>query len=143
MTESDDTNVRVLDPVVVCALESITRRVYHRRGPALWEKIRRYHSMLDVHSRDVTIAAFEHLRHGGYDFQPFLVRRWAVANGWKRVDAQLLDDYAAGVLKGVKYHQADPFGRRAIETWKIEATGKQPWVDTGRPQQGAPFTRRD
>lgn len=143
MVESDDTNVRVLDPVVVEALESITRWVYHRRGPKLWDKFRRYHSMLDRNSRDFTIAALEHLKHAGYEFQPFLLRRWATASGWKKVDAQVLDDYAAGVLKGVKYHHADPMGRLSIETWKADAIGKQPWVDTGRPEQGTPFTRGD
>src|SRR5664280_1328746 len=143
MTESDDSKVRVLDPVVVEALQSITRRVYHRRGPKLWDRFRRYYSMLDSQSRDSTIAALEHLRHGGYEFQPFLVRRWALANGWKKMDAQLLDDYAAGVLAGVKYHHADPMGRNAIEAWQRDADGKQPWVDPGRPEQGAPFTRRD
>ena len=143
MVESDEAKVRVLDPVVVQALESITRRVYHRRGPKLWDKFRRYHSMLDSHSRDATIAAFEHLKHGGYDIQPFLVRRWAMSNGWKKVDAQILDDYAAGVLRGVKYHHADPIGRHAIEIWKADSAGKRPWVDTGRPEQGTPFTRKD
>jgi len=143
MTESDDSKVRVLDPVVVEALQSITRRVYHRRGPKLWDRFRRYYSMLDSQSRDSTIAALEHLRHGGYEFQPFLVRRWALANGWKKMDARLLDDYAAGVLAGVKYHHADPMGRHAIETWQADADGKPPWVDPGRPEQGTPFTRRD
>jgi len=143
MAESDDSKVRVLDPVVVEALKSITRRVYQRRGPTLWDKFRRYFSMLDNESRDSAIAAFEHLRHGGYDFQPFLVRRWATSNGWKKMDAQLLDDYAAGVLAGVKYHHADPMGRNAIEVWQRAATGKPPWVDPGRSQLGTPFTRRD
>lgn len=143
MIESGDTNDRRLDPVVVEALQSITKRVYHRRGPRLWDKFHRYHSMLDSHSRDSTIAALEHLKHAGYGFQPFLVRRWAMANGWKKVDAQVLDDYAAGVLKGVKYHHADPIGRHSIEIWKADAIGKQPWVDTGRPELGTPFTRRD
>jgi hypothetical protein len=143
MADNDDSKVRALDPVVVEALKSITRRVYHRRGPRLWDEFRRYYSMLDSQSRDSTIAAFEHLRHGGYDFQPFLVRRWAIANGWKKTDAQILDDYAAGVLAGVKYHHADPMGRHAVEIWRADADGKQPWVDPGRPEQGTPFTRRD
>ena len=99
--------------------------------------------MLDNQSRDCAIAGFKHLRHGGYDLQPFLVRRWAIANGWKKTDAQLLDDYAAGVLAGVKYHYADPMGQHAIETWQRDAEGKQPWVDPGRPEQGTPLTRRD
>jgi len=143
MAERDDPKVRVLDPVVVEALKAITRRVYQRRGPKLWDMFRRYFSMLDSESRDSVIAAFEHLRHGGYDFQPFLVRRWAIANGWKKMDAQLLDDYAAGVLAGVKYHRADPMGRNAIETWQRDAEGKPPWLDPGRPEQGTPFTQSD
>jgi hypothetical protein len=143
MAESDASKARALDPVVVEALKSITRRVYHRRGPKLGDKFRRYYSMLDHQSRDCAIAAFEHLRHSGYDFQPFLVRRWAIANGWKKTDAQLLDDYAAGVLAGVKYHHADPMGRNAIKTWQGDADGKQPWVDPGRPEQGTLFTRKD
>ena len=143
MAENHDSKVRALDPVVVEALKAVTRRVYHRRMPQLWDRFRRYFSMLDSESRDSTIAAFEHLKHGGYDFQPFLVRRWAIANGWKKMDAQLLDDYAAGVLAGVKYHHADPMGRNAIETWQRDSHGKPPWVDPGRPERGTPFTRRD
>jgi hypothetical protein len=143
MAESDASKARALDPVVVEALKSITRRVYHRRGPKLGDQFRRYFGMLDNQSRDCAIAAFKHLRHSGYDFQPFLVRRWAIANGWKKTDAQLLDDYAAGVLAGVKYHHADPMGQHAIETWQRDAEGKQPWVDPGRPEQGTPLTRRD
>lgn len=135
--------MRTLDPVVVEALKAITQRVYHRRGPRLQDKFRSYHSMLDSHSRDYAISAFKHLRHGGYELPPFLVRRWAVANGWKRTDAQLLDDYAAGVLAGVQYHHADPFGRGAISIWRRDAVGKEPWQDPGRPEQGVPLTRRD
>lgn len=93
---------------------------------------RRYYSMLDIESRDSTIAAVDHLRRSGYDFSPFLVRRWAIANGWKKMDAQLLDDFAAGVLAGVKYHYSDPMGRHAIETWRADALGREPWVDPGR-----------
>ncbi|MHB1210364.1 MAG: hypothetical protein ACYC1I_11770 [Acidimicrobiales bacterium] len=142
MAENDDSKVRVLDPVVIEALKAITRRVYHRRRPQLWGRFRRYFSMLDSESRDSTIATFEHLKHGGYEFPSFLVRRWAIANGWKKMDAQLLDDYAAGVLAGVKYHHADPMGRNGIETWQRDADGKSPWVDPGRPGHGTPFTRR-
>src|SRR5664280_2490445 len=114
MAESDDSNVRVLDPVVVEALKSITRRVYHRRGPKLWDKFRRYYSMLDNESRDSTIAAFEHLRHGGYDFQPFLVRRWATANGWKKLDAQLLDDYAPQPRRPAMHPTQPPTVRQLV-----------------------------
>lgn len=143
MAQSDVSRTRTLDPVVVEALKSITKRVYHRRGPRLEDQFRRYYSMLNSHSRDCAIAAFKHLRHGGYDFPPFLVRRWATANGWKESDAQLLDDYAAGVLAGVKYHHADPMGHDAINAWQRDAVGSEPWVDPGRPEQGIPFTRRD
>jgi hypothetical protein len=143
MAESEEGKVRQLDPVVVEALKGITQSVYHRRGPSWSDTFRRYYSMLDSHSRDRTIATFMHLKHGGYDFQPFLVRRWAVANGWKETDAQVLDDYAAGVLAGVRYHHGDPMGRQAVETWQASASGKPPWIDPGRPQQRNHFTRRD
>jgi hypothetical protein len=143
MAENDASGTRTLDPVVVEALKSVTKSVYHRRGPRLKDKFRRYYSMLDRHSRDSAIAAFKHLRHGGYDFPPFLVRRWAVANGWKVADAQLLDDYAAGVLAEVKYHHADPMGYDAITAWQHDADGHVPWVDPGRPEQGVPLKRRD
>jgi hypothetical protein len=141
MADDGTSKTRTLDPVVVEALKSITQRVYHRRGPRLQDKFRRYYSMLNSHSRDYAIAAFKHLRNGGFDFPPFLVRRWAVANGWKEPDAQLLNDYAAGVLAGVQYHHADPWGRYAISVWKGDAEGKEPWPDPGRPEQGVPFTR--
>jgi hypothetical protein len=143
MDKGDASKDRVLEPVVVEALKAITRRVYHRRRPELWHRFRRYYSMLDSESRDSTIAAFEHLRNSGYDFPPFLVRRWAIANGWKKMDAQLLDDYAAGVLARVKYHHTDPMGRQAIETWRADALGREPWVDPGRSEHGTPFTRRN
>ena len=143
MAENDDPKVRVLDPVVVEALKAITRRVYHRRRPQLWGRFRRYFSMLDNESRDSFIATFEHLRHGGYEFPAFLVRRWAIANGSKKLDAQLLDDYAAGVLAGVLYHHADPVGRNALEAWRHDAAGKPPWVNPGRPGLGIPFTRNE
>jgi hypothetical protein len=142
MAESDASETRTLDPVVVEALMSITKRVYHRRGPRLQDQFRRYFSMLDGHSRDYAIAAFKHLRHGGYDFPPFLVRRWALTNGWKKTDAQLLDDYAAGVIKGVKYHHQNPIGHNAISIWQLDSEGKGPWADPGRPQQGVAFTRK-
>ena len=141
MAEIEEGTVRQIDPVVVEALKAITQRVYHRRGPRWSDAFRRYYSMLDSHSRDYTIATFIHLKHGGYDFQPFLVRRWAVANGWKEMDAQVLDDYAAGVLAGVRYHHADPMGRQVIEIWQASASGKRPWIDPGRPEQGHPFVR--
>jgi hypothetical protein len=143
VAEKDASNARALDPVVVEALKSITQRVYHRRGPRLEDWFRRYYNMQDRHSRDCVIAAFKHLKHGGYDFPPFLVRRWALANGWKESDAQLLDDYAAGVLAGVKYHHADPMGHNALSTWRSDADGQESWVDPGRPEQGIPFTRED
>jgi hypothetical protein len=99
--------------------------------------------MLDSHSRDYTIAAFKHLLHGGFNFAPYLVCRWALENSWKKPDAQLLDDYAAGVLAGVKYHHVDPCGRSAIDSWRSAAEDKTPWRDPGRPALGIPFTRRD
>ena len=100
MDKGDASQIRALDPVVVEALKSITGRVYQRRRPELWHRFRRHYSMLDSESRDATIAAFEHLSSSGYDFPPFLVRRWAIANGWKKLDAQLLDDYARGRAGG-------------------------------------------
>ncbi|HVB01127.1 MAG TPA: hypothetical protein VNE42_07685 [Acidimicrobiales bacterium] len=143
MTDDGTSEVRTLDPVVVEALKAITQCVYHRRGPRLKDKFRRYYGMPDRHSRDFAIAVFKHLRHGGLDVPPFLVRRWAIANGWKQADAQLLDDYAAGVLAGVQYHHADPCGRDAINGWRSDAEGKGSWRDTGRPEQGVPLTRRE
>jgi hypothetical protein len=143
MTDEATPNLQQLDPVVVEALNSITQRVYHRRGPRLDDQFRRYYSMLDGHSRDYTISAFTHLRHGGFDFPPFLVRRWATEHSWRKDDAQLLDDYAAGVLAGVRYHHADPCGRFALDTWRSAAEGKPPWQDPGRPARGAAFVRRD
>jgi len=143
MTKSGTPPTRGLDPVVVEALKVVTRFVNHRRRPKVWDKFHRQQRMHDSQSRDCVIAAFEHLRHGGYEFQPFLVRRWALANGWKRVDAQLLDDYAAGVLAGVRYHHADPLGRHAVRQWKADAEGRQAWLDPGRPEHGTPLMRAD
>ena len=142
MAQHDNPDARTLDPVVVEALAAITRTVYRRRGPRLKDRFRHYYSMLDRHSRDYAISAFKHLRHDGFELAPFLIRRWALTNGWKKSDAQLLDDYAAGVLAGVRYHHADPCGRHAISVWRSGAEGKEPWLDPGRPERGVPFTRR-
>jgi hypothetical protein len=94
--------------------------------------------MLDPYSRCHAISIFKHLKHAGYDFPPFLVRRWAMANGWKRADAQLLDDYAAGVLAGARYHYQDT-GRHSLEAWQLNVDGKEPWRDPGRLAQGTTF----
>jgi len=143
MAERDVPSTHILDPVVVEALAAITRWLQRRHGPRIRDKFLRPRNMLDRDSRSYAIAAFEHLRHGGYDFAPFLVRRWALANGWKECDAQLLDDYAAGVLAGVRYHHSDPFGPHAVAEWQRVARGAPAWIDPGRPQQGTPLTRRD
>jgi len=143
MAQNDSSTPRTLDPVIVEALMSITQVVHRRRDPRIEDKSRRYYSMLDRHSRDWAIATFNQLKHAGYDSPPFLIRRWVVANGWKESDAQLLDDYAAGVVAGVKYHHSDPIGRDGIDTWRQHAEGKEPWSDPGRPAQGVVFTRRD
>jgi hypothetical protein len=136
MAMDEVSEARTLDPVVVEALNSLTWWVYRRRGPRLQDKLRPHHSMLERESRDYALAVFKHLRHGGFEFSPFLVRRWAVAHDGEKADAQLLDDYAAGVLAGVQYHHADPRGRHAIITWQNDAKGKMPWQDPGRPARG-------
>ncbi len=67
------------------------------------------------------------------------------------MDAQLLDDYAAGVLAGVlavvlagvKCHHTYLMGHRGIETWRTDALGTSPWADPDRAEHGTPFTRRD
>jgi hypothetical protein len=133
-----------LDPVVVEALWSITESVCHRSWDSKLHRSR-YVGMLDKHSRDCVIAAFKHLKHADLAFPPHLVRRWAIANGWKDVDAQILDDYGAGVLAGVRYHHSDPFGFHAIGHWRTDAEGKEPWRDPGRPTPPGyvPLQRRD
>ena len=143
MGDDIPSGVRTLDPVVVAALETMTQVVYRRRGPRLKDKFRQYHGMQDRHSRDAAISTFSHLKQNGYDFPPFLLRRWALANGWKEPDAQLLDDYAAGVLAGVKYHHADSAGRTGMDAWRRASEARGPWVDPGRPARGVLFTRRD
>ena len=143
MDTDSPTNPRTLDPVVIEALTEITRVVYRRRGARFQERFRRYHGMADRESRDCAISAFVHLAHAGFDFPPFLVRRWALANGWKRVDAQLLDDYAAGVHAGVRYHHADRFGSHYLEVWRRDAQERDPWVDPGRPWRGGTYLRSE
>ena len=59
------------------------------------------------------------------------------------MDAQLLDDYAAGVLAGVKCLHTYLMGHRGIETWRTDALGTSPWADPDRAEYGTPFTRRD
>ena len=99
--------------------------------------------MLDIEAHDSTIATFEYLRSSGYDLPPFLERRRAITNGWKKMDAHLIDDYAAGVLASAKYNYTDLMGRHAIEAWRDDALGREPGVDAGRAEHGTPFTGRD
>jgi len=139
MTGINSSTARSLDPVVVEALKSMTERVYPRRGPRSIDKFRRYRGMLDSSSRCHAISVFKQLKHAGYDFPPFLVRRWAITNDWKKTDAQLLDDYAAGVLAGVRYHYQDTAGRHSLQAWRSDADGKEPWMDPGRLNQGTVF----
>ena len=103
-----------------------------RRGPRLRDRLRRYRGMVDSSARSHAISIFNHLTHAGYDIPPFLVRRWAMTNGWKTRDAQLIDDYAAGVLAGVRYHYQDTAGRHSMKEWQRQAEGKKPWMDPGR-----------
>jgi len=88
-------------------------------------------NMRDPTARAGAISVLKNLKHSGYAFPPYLLRRWAAANGWKPPDAQLLDDYAAGIHAGVRYHAGDPLGG-SIQRWIKDAEGKQPWLDPGR-----------
>jgi hypothetical protein len=76
-------------------------------------------------NRAATIHTCKHLKHHGYDFQPDHLQDWALANGWRRGDAEELHDYAEGVLAGTRYHTVpDPIGVLAINQWLEDvATG--------------------
>jgi hypothetical protein len=128
---SDDTvrAIQFLDPVVVEALDNITSSVCRRKEQAGLRRLK-YVGMLDRHSRSCAIAAFKHLKHlkhlkhAGREFPPYLVRRWAVANGWKEDDAQLLDDYAAGVQAGSLNFECSGIAFDGTHLWMTNNTGQ-------------------
>lgn len=135
MEIDDDIHNNTLDPVVVVALESLAHWVYEMHIPSQ-DPSETSHNLLNPLARSAAILTFETLKRCGYSFPPVRVRRWAIANGWALEDAQLLDDYAAGVIAGVRYHTGGA-GISSVERLRQLATGRQPWIDPGRPTSGS------
>jgi hypothetical protein len=77
----------------------------------------------DPSARSAAIHLFKNLKFHGYRYDPYELRAWATAHGWKASDVLELGAYAEGVLAGTRYHTVpDPFGQRAIDGWR-EAGG--------------------
>lgn len=110
------------DPVVLAAMHDVTTWVFrpHQRQLGRWRKPPQ--GMADASSRAAVIHAFMHLIHHGRTFDPAELRAWAIANGWPSDDADIMRDYAQGVLAGLRYHSAPPpFGPPAFDRWQASA----------------------
>ncbi len=100
-----------LDPVVVVALEELQHMLkdWNRHGMLfMWGA---QPDLLNHNARSATIWTFQHLRRLNRTFEPHLVERWALSNGWRNGPSLLLRDYATAVNTGTRFHTGpDPFG---------------------------------
>ena len=118
-----------LDQVVAAALIELRSFTYRRRRIFGLRLEKRDKSLFDEDARSGAIHIFKHMKFHGYPYTPDAVHSWAVANGWRTLDAYQLADYAEGILAGKRYHTApDPFGMYAIERWRQQAQANQPSV---------------
>ncbi|MEY2476371.1 MAG: hypothetical protein QOG87_1686 [Actinomycetota bacterium] len=102
------------NPVVAAALESVTVMVNLSTGLA--------HPL----DRPKAIWAFKLLRDAGYDWEPEVVKAWALAHGWRPDGANELAEVAAGIkarkaLRG----GTNPFAPGAVDRWRADATAEE------------------
>ncbi len=110
-----------LDPVAVVALEQLQVHLMTLDHDGLLDTRGTQPDLLNIHARSATIWIFKHLQRLGHTFEPSLVERWALSNGWNNGNSQLLRDYATGVLAGARFHTLpDPFGLNASQ-WSARA----------------------
>src|SRR5271154_4712126 len=117
-----DSQASIRDPVVLVAMRDVTAWVFapHQRQVGNWRKPAQ--GMIDASSRAAVIHTLMHLTHNGRSIDPAELRAWAVAKGWPPDDADIMRDYAQGVVAGLRYHTGpDPFGPPAYERWVTEA----------------------
>jgi len=113
-----------LDPVVEQALKHLISYIFRRRGFWGFRFERRDKTLKNPDNRAGAIHIFKHLKHHGHEWDPDLVRAWAIAHTWPQHDADELRVYADGVQSGIRYHTyPDPFGMDAIDQWREEAAG--------------------
>ena len=102
---------RSLVSVVVVALTHLDGNIHLRNPkPSIFRRNWRCRGIANQHGRDSTLSVLENLHRQGFTITPFLLRRWAVEQKWRESDAQLLDEYAQGVLAGIRYHHANRYG---------------------------------
>ena len=124
VSEHGKTNVPELDPVVELAMRDLSSWVYRRRRIYNLRLERREKSLENQGARAAAIHTFKHLKHGGYPFEPDALQAWALAHHWKEADAAELNEYAAGVLSGTRYHtDPDPLGPLRRREWFASVTG--------------------
>lgn len=110
-----------LDPVAVIALEELQTYLMEMDKTGLVSSRGTQPDLLNIYSRSAAIWTFKHLLRQGHSFQPHLVERWALNNGWRNSSSLLLRDYAEGVIAGARFHTGpDPFGLRATK-WSDES----------------------
>ena len=117
-----DSQSSILYLVVLAAMHDLTTWVFrpHQRQLGHWRKPAR--GMIDSSSRAAVIHTFMHLIHHGRSLEPAELRAWALSNWWPPHDADLMRDYAQGVLAGLRYHtDPDPFGPPAFKRWMESA----------------------
>ena len=105
-----------LDPVAIVALEQLQSYLMEMDRQGLVATRGTQPDLLNIHARSAAIWVFKHLLRLGHTFEPFLVERWALADGWNNANALLLRDYATGVMAGTRLHTGpDPFGLNAVQ----------------------------
>lgn len=105
-----------LDSVAIVALEQLQSYLTEIDRQGLAATRGTQPELLNNHARSAAIWIFKHLLRLGHRFEPFLVERWALANGWNNANALLLRDYATSVMAGTRLHTGpDPFGLNAAQ----------------------------
>jgi hypothetical protein len=112
----------IRDPVVLVAMRDVTAWVFSPHQRQLGNRRKPAQGMINSSSRAAVVHAFMRLTHNGRSLDPAELRAWALGNGWPPDDADLMRDYAQGVVAGLRHHtDPDPFGPLAYERWVAEA----------------------
>lgn len=100
-----------LDPVVIVALEEFQHLLKYLEQHGLLLMRGAQPDLMNHNARTAAIWTFRHLRRLERNFEPYLVERWALSNGWRNGASLLLRDYATAVNAGARFHTGpDPFG---------------------------------
>jgi hypothetical protein len=101
----------ISDPVVLAAMQSLTRRVNLNTG------------IIHPDDRDAAINTFRLLQRARYRFEPDEIKTWATANGWRAQDAIKLAEVARGVLSGHAYRTRSKASwvPNILDLWRADA----------------------